>query len=76
MCIGVLKDELMCRLDQNLQNSLLENNGERIMDFTRKPTKEYFMISEEAYHSLKQLSEWVSLCIQFNPHAKSSKKKS
>jgi len=75
MCVGIIKDELMCRIDPNRQNEVLEKNGCRIMDFTKRPMKGYILIKEIGMKSTKDFNYWVDLAIAFNKFAKSSKRK-
>jgi TfoX/Sxy family transcriptional regulator of competence genes len=37
MCVGVIKDDLMVRLDPEIYLEVLEKNGCREMDFTGRP---------------------------------------
>lgn len=39
MCIGIIKDEMMCRIAPEMQETALAKNGCRIMDFTGRPMK-------------------------------------
>ena len=39
MCIGVIKDEMMCRIDPTMHNELVERIGCRTMDFTNRPMR-------------------------------------
>lgn len=75
MCIGVIKDETMCRIDPELHETVVEKIGCRTMDFTKMPMKGYVMVSEEGMVSQKDFEYWIKLCLDFNPKAKSSKKK-
>lgn len=75
MCVGVIKDELMCRIDKDLHNTLVEENGCRTMDFTHRPMIGYVLIEETAIKSDKELERWINLALEFNPRAKASKKK-
>ena len=75
MCIGVVKDELMARVHPDLYLSLLTKKGAQEMDFTGRPMKGYLFISPDGTDTEDQLEEWVQLCLDFNPLAKSSKKK-
>lgn len=74
MCIGVVKDEMMCRIDPQLQDEALERNGCRPMDFTGKSMKGYVFVAVEGFRSKKDFEYWVRLCLEFNPKAKASKK--
>jgi TfoX/Sxy family transcriptional regulator of competence genes len=76
MCMGVVKDEMMCRIDPAQDKVVLEKPACRPMDFTGRPMKGYIFVREEGIKSKKELMYWVNLCLDFNQHAKSSKTKS
>lgn len=75
MCVGIIKDELMCRIDPTLHEESVEKIGCRTMDFTKRPMKGYVMIDENGMKSQKDFDYWINLSIDFNKKAKSSKKK-
>ena len=75
MCIGVVKDEMMCRIDPTLDEVVNEKTGCRPMDFTGRPMKGYIFVSHEGMKTKKNFEYWVSLCLEFNSKAKASKKK-
>jgi len=75
MCVGIIKDEMMCRIDPALHEEAVEKRGCRTMDFTKRPMKGYVMIDETGMHSKKDFDYWIDLALDFNKHAKSSKKK-
>lgn len=75
MCVGVVKDEMMCRINPDLYEEALQKTGCREMVFTGKPMKGYVFISEEGMKTKKQFDYWINLCVDFNRQAKSSKKK-
>jgi TfoX/Sxy family transcriptional regulator of competence genes len=75
MCLGIVKDELMLRLDPNLMEELLEEEGCRAMDFTGKSMKGFVYVSEDVLHTRKKLERWINLALDFNPIAKASPKK-
>jgi hypothetical protein len=75
MCIGIVKDELMCRIDPLLQDEVLSRKGCRIMDFTGRPMKGYVMVDDSGMRSKKDFDYFVGLCLSFNKIAKASKKK-
>ncbi len=75
MCIGVVKDEMMCRIDPEQAETALEKNGCRPMDFTGRPMKGYVYISDDGMKKKKDFDYWVGLCLEFNAKAKASKKK-
>ena len=75
MCMGVVKDEIMCRIDPEMDEIVLERDGCRPMDFTGRPMKGYVFVSEAGMKNKKELQYWVDLSLEFNARAKSSKKK-
>ena len=75
MCVGVVKEEMMCRINPEMDEIVLEMNGCRPMDFTGKRMKGYVFISEETMKTKKKLDYWINLCLEFNSIAKASKKK-
>ena len=75
MCVGIIKDDLMLRIDPEVYNEALEKRGCRQMDFTGKPMKGYVLIDETGMKSKKDFDYWIGLALAFNPKAKSSKKK-
>jgi TfoX/Sxy family transcriptional regulator of competence genes len=75
MCVGVIKDEMMCRIDPNLESTVLELHGCRVMDFTGKHMKGYVYVSDEGISTQQEFDYWISLCLDFNKIAKASKKK-
>ena len=74
MCVGIIKDELMCRIEPALHDEAIEKHGCRTMDFTKRPMKGYIMIEEAGMKSKKDFDYWVDLALNFNKKAKSSKK--
>lgn len=75
MCVGVVKDEMMCRINPDVYEEALEKNGCREMVFTGKPMKGYVFVSEEGMKTKKEFDYWIKLCLEFNSIAKASKKK-
>lgn len=75
MCVGVVKDEMMCRIDPAIYEKAREKNGCREMDFAGRPMEGYVYISEEGMRTTEQFGYWINLCLEYNPKAKASKKK-
>jgi TfoX/Sxy family transcriptional regulator of competence genes len=75
MCVGIINDELMCRVDRTMHEELVEKNGCRTMDFTNRPMVGYVLIDESAMTSKKDFDYWIGLSLEFNKKAKASKKK-
>lgn len=75
MCVGIIKDELMCRVDPALHETLVEKNGARTMDFTNRPMIGYVLVDDTGLKTQADFDYWVTLALDFNKLAKSSKKK-
>jgi len=75
MCVGIIKDEMICRIDPEMHEIAVEKTGCRTMDFTGRPMKGYVLVDETGMKSPKDFEYWIKLCIEFNNKAKSSKKK-
>ncbi len=75
MCVGVIKDEMMCRIDPNIHNTVIEKNGCRTMDFTKRPMKGYILIDDDGMKTQADLKYWIDLALSFNQFAKASPKK-
>lgn len=75
MCLGVVKEDLMARIGPDAYESALEKPGCRAMDFTGRPLKGYVFVEPSAIDMETELAQWVQACLDFNPLAKSSKKK-
>jgi len=75
MCVGIIKDEMMCRINPDIHDIEVEKNGCRTMDFTKRPMKGYVLIDENGMRTQKEFEYWINLALDFNKIAKSSKKK-
>lgn len=75
MCVGIIKDELMCRIDPDRHAEVVEMNGCRTMDFTHRPMSGYILVEPAAMHTMKELDGWIKLALEYNPKAKASKKR-
>jgi len=65
----------MARINPNIYANALSKKGCKEMDFTGRPMKGYVFIEPEGIDMDDDLEYWVQLCLDFNPLAKSSKKK-
>jgi len=75
MCVGIIKDELMCRIDPDFHETAVELTGCRTMDFTKRPMKGFIMVDDTGFRSKKELDFWLNLAIYFNKNAKASKRR-
>lgn len=74
MCAGVLRSDLMIRVDPESVAALLKRKGCRVMDFTHKPMKGFLFIGAEGTDREQDLEFWLALALDYNPKAKASKK--
>ena len=75
MCVGVMKDQIMARLNPDIYEESLLIEGCRSMDFTKKRMKGFVYLSDEAIDLDDNLHYWLQLALDFNPLAKASKKR-
>jgi len=75
MCVGIIADEMMCRIDPSVHETAVEKTGCRTMDFTKRPMKGYVMVDDTGMKTKKEFDYWINLCLAFNSKARSSKKK-
>ena len=74
-CMSTGDDELMCRIDPALHDTLVEMNGVRTMVMKGREYKGYVYVHEDEIKTKKKLEYWVGLALDFNKHAKAAKKK-
>jgi len=65
MCCGVLKDELVLRLEPDRAQELLSRSHTRPMDFTGRPMKGFVFIEAGGLGTDRELKEWVSMALSF-----------
>ena len=81
MCCGIHYDKkketdlLMARIGEVASNDALHKTGCHPMDFTGRPMKGYVFVTPDGFDTDEDLAYWLQLCLDFNPLAKSSKKK-
>ncbi|HVW15573.1 MAG TPA: TfoX/Sxy family protein [Mucilaginibacter sp.] len=74
MCISVSGNELMLRLDPDMTDKLIEENGTRSMVHGGKRMRGFIYISPERFKNQRDLEYWINLALEYNPTAKPSKK--
>ena len=75
MCVGIVKDDLMVRLNPDLHADMVQKQGARTMDFTAKPMRGYIFVNPEGVDKDQDLEDWIQLALNFNVLAKAAKKK-
>lgn len=75
MCVGVIRDEMMARIDPEIYEDAIEKHGCRPMDFTHKPMKGWVFISPEGIDKVKDLEYWILLALDYNKKVKPAENK-
>ena len=75
MCIGIIQDNLMCRIGPDDFEKAIELPGCRPMDFSNRPMKGYVYVEKDYIQKNMELQFWIDMCLKFNPLAKKSVKK-
>jgi len=75
MCIGIMKNKMMLRLDPESLITLEDKDGWEQMIHGKIPMKGYILVSEDVLNKKEDLNFWINLALDYNPLAKVSKKK-
>lgn len=75
MCVGIIQDNLMARINPDIYDEALKRMGCREMDFTKRPMKGFVYVEPQGTDMDDDLESWIQLALDYNPKAKSSKKK-
>ena len=75
MCMGTYRGGLMARCNPIESNALLAQPGANPFAPSGRPMKGYVFIDPIGFESIESLEFWIQKCLEFNPFAKSSKKK-
>jgi TfoX/Sxy family transcriptional regulator of competence genes len=76
MCVGIFKDQLMCRIDPETHDKEVEKPGCRTMDFTNRPMRGFVLVDDTGMRTPKAFRYWIDISLAYNKQAKASKKKS
>ncbi len=75
MSMGIVKNEMMARINPNIYEESLKKEGCNEMNFTGRPMKGMVFLEATAVDLQDDLEYWIDLCLAYNPLAKASKKK-
>lgn len=81
MCVGIDidkktgRDRLMARIGEEAIEEASTKQGCLPMDITGRPMKGFVFIDPEGFDLDEDLEYWIHLAVNFNPKAKSSKRK-
>ena len=75
MCVGVTRDDMMVRVDPEIYESVVGTKESREMDFTGRAMRGFLFVGPAGTEDDMTLTYWIDLALEYNPRAKSSKKK-
>lgn len=75
MCFGIVGDQMMARISPDIYQESLAKEGCSEMNFTGRAMKGFVYLDGHAIDKEDDLEYWIDRCLDFNPLAKSSKKK-
>ncbi len=75
MCVGVYKDNLMCRIAPEQHEQAIKRPGSKTMDFTTRPMIGFVLIDDSGNKSQKDFDYWIGMALDFNSRAKAGKRK-
>lgn len=75
MCVNVTSKGLMCRIDPEQQEELLDTQACETMIMKGRELKGWIIVKEENIRSKKDLMFWIDHALAFNEKAKPSRKK-
>ena len=73
MCVGIIKESLMARIDPEIYDEALTKKGCREMNFTKRPMRGFVFIDPVGTDMDEDLEYWIKLALEYNPKARSSK---
>jgi hypothetical protein len=74
MCMGIIKNKLMARIDPEKYEDALTKKGCREMDFTHRPMKGFIFVEPEGIDLDKDLEYWIQMALEYNPKVPVKKK--
>ena len=75
LCVSVGNNRIMCRVDPELHDELIQKPGCKTVVMKGRDYKGYIWIDELVLTTKKQIDYWVKLALDFNPKAKATVKK-
>lgn len=75
MALAVAGEDLMVRLDPALRGQALKKKGCRETGLMGRPMKAFVFVEPPGTRTDRDLQAWVDLALEFNPRAKSSRRR-
>ncbi|MDE1853910.1 MAG: TfoX/Sxy family protein [Thaumarchaeota archaeon] len=73
LCVSVRNSRIMCRVDPEMHEELVQLKGCRTMTMKGRKYKGYVLVDEDVLRTRGELHRWVKLALDFNKNAKASK---
>ena len=75
MCVGIIKDMLMCRIGPDGYADALAMDNVQEMGSSVRPMKGYVFVEADGFDMDDDLQYWIDRCLTYNPMANASKKR-
>ena len=75
MCVGIIRDNLMARIDPQEYESALTRIGCREMTFTGRPMKGFVFVGPQGTESDQDIKYWLARALFYNKQVKPSAKR-
>lgn len=75
LCLSAGNDEMMCRIDPELHDEAVQQNGVRSMVMRGRELKGYIYVQEDVMRSKREFDRWINMALDFNKRAKASVRK-
>lgn len=75
MCVTTGDERLMCRIDPDIHDQVLETKNSEVMKMKGREYRGYVYVHENDLKTKKEFDYWIGLALSFNKKAKASKKK-
>jgi TfoX/Sxy family transcriptional regulator of competence genes len=75
MCITAGDNKIMCRIDPAIHEEVVNRKNCETVRMRGREYKGYVYVNEGNIATKKELDYWIELALEFNKHAKASKRK-
>jgi TfoX/Sxy family transcriptional regulator of competence genes len=75
MCVSVGRDRIMCRVDPDLHDSLVQREGCRTVVMKGRQYRGFVYVDAGALKTQRELKEWIALALEHNSRTKTSARK-
>jgi TfoX/Sxy family transcriptional regulator of competence genes len=75
MLICINERDLLCRIGEEKVTEEIEKGTCRHMMMNGRTSKDYVYVELDSLYHINDVQYWLKLCLEYNPKAKTSKKK-